>query len=99
MKMILIVLMAGLVGCSIPPFKPTAANKYVKLTIIIDNNIIVNGEKAKGLAKCGGEGIHRFCILRLPSIEALDDFDWYYWGKELGHAYYDDYHKGIEDIY
>jgi len=94
--MILCVLLAG---CSIPPFKPQAEYRHATIKIIIDNNIIVDGEKVKGTAQCGNEGKERFCILRVPSIESLDDFDWYYWGKELGHAYFGNYHEGIEDIY
>ena len=86
-------------GCSIPPFKPTGEYKNFRVQIIIDDNIIQDGVKVQGLARCGNAGRERFCILTVPSIDALDDFDWYYWGKELGHAYYDDYHKGIEDIY
>lgn len=98
----LIVLWACLLvfsGCAIPPFKPQAANKHVTLSIIIDNDIWVDGEKAQETAQCGGISPDRFCILRVPSIDALDDFDWYYWGKGLGHAYFDNYHEGIEDIY
>jgi len=86
-------------GCSIPPFKPQGAHKHITLSIIIDNDIWVDGEKVKGTAQCGGVSPHRFCILRVPSIETLDDFDWYYWGKELGHVYFDNYHEGIDDIY
>ena len=86
-------------GCAIPEFKPTGEYKSFRVQIIIDNNIIHNGEKVQGLAQCGNAGRERFCILTVPSIDALDDFDWYYWGKELGHGYYDNYHEGVEDIY
>jgi len=96
-KIILIALLVT--SCSIPPFKPQGAYKHIVVSIIIDNNIMVDGEKVKGTAQCGSSGKERFCILRVPSIEALDDFDWYYWGKELGHVYFDNYHEGFEDIY
>jgi hypothetical protein len=88
-----------LTSCAVPEFKPTGAYRHFVVSIIIDDNIIHNGEKVKGLAQCGNSGKERFCILRVPSIKWLDDEGWYTWGKELGHAYYDDYHKGVEDIY
>jgi len=63
--------------------------------IVVDNNIIFEGRKVAGLAKCAND----YRILQVPSIEALDDFDWYTWGKELGHGYYGNYHEGVKDIY
>lgn len=102
MKYLLIIallILIFLTGCSIPPFKPQMNNSYVTLSITIDNDIIQDGEKVAGLAKCSGEGVNRFCFLRVPSIEDLDDWDWYTWGKELGHAYYGNYHEGVVDIY
>ena len=87
------------VSCSIPPFKPQTINKIFTVEIIIDNNIIFKEEKVAGLAQCAGTSPNRYCILTVPSIEDLDDFDWYYWGKELGHGYYDNYHEGVADIY
>jgi len=89
----------GSSGCSIPPFKPQGAYRHATISIVIDNDIHVDGEKVKGTAQCGNAGKERFCILKVPSIEDLDDFDWYYWGKELGHVYFDNYHEGVEDIY
>ena len=86
-------------SCTIPPFKPTGAYKNFRVQIIIDNDIIVDGEKVQGTAQCGNSGKERFCILRVPSIEDLDDFDFYYWGKEVAHGYFGNYHEGVDDIY
>jgi len=86
-------------GCSIPPFKPQGAYRHFTVSLIIDDDIYVKGEKVQGTAQCCNAGKERFCILKVPSITALDDFDWYYWGKELGHAYFDNYHEGVDDIY
>jgi len=96
---LLSLLLLSLTGCNIPSFKPTAIHKVFTVEIIIDNNIIFEGEKVAGLARCGDAGKARHCILHVPSIESLDDFDWYYWGKEFGHGYFGNYHEGVDDIY
>ena len=96
MRSIIIVSLVFLLGCATPPFTPTAENKFVVLKIIIDKDIDKCGKEATGCSVCTSPGI---CTLYLPSIKWLDDENWYIWGKELGHAYYDNYHKGVADIY
>ncbi|MCK4814465.1 hypothetical protein KA005_01740 [bacterium] len=100
MRMIFIVLMAGLVGCSIPPFKPTEHRKHIELTIVIDDDLSWMGKdygkhKAAGGVDCDGSK----CTMWVPSITSLDDPNFRVWGKEAAHLFYGYYHKGITDIY
>ena len=95
----LLAILLGSEGCAIPPFKPQGIYRHATISIVIDDNIMIDGEKGQGTAQCGNAGKERFCILTLPSIDSLDDFDFYYWGKELAHVWGGNYHEGIEDIY
>jgi len=101
MKTLIIVLLAGLiVGCSIPPFKPTAERRHIDLTIIVDDDLSWMGRdssryKVKGSSKCVGNK----CTIWVPSIKSLDDENFRVWGKEAAHLYYEHYHGNIKDIY